>query len=53
MDQPEKNVWILEGRTFAMIQSEKNKDKDCKRVKKAHMIYDIPSKETICIVLES
>ena len=52
MDQPE-NVCELEGRTFEIIQSEKNKEKDSKRGKKAHMIYEIPSKETICTLLES
>lgn len=38
---------------FEIIQSEKNKAKIIKRVKKAHVNYGTLSKETIYVLLES
>lgn len=47
----EERICELEYENFEIIQSEDNKDKKNKRMKKANMISRIASKEPICELL--
>lgn len=51
MDKAKERISELEDRNFEIVQPDENKIKRMKRLKKAYIIYKIPSKETICELL--
>lgn len=48
MDEAEKRICELETATLKFSSARRTKKKEWIKVKKAFVIYDMPSKETIC-----